>query len=87
MHATNTIMFQRNRLSRGDSETIARAIEATEWDDVSIADAARISAALELVSKARNRELREVGREQQLAFYRLLTFLGLSIKLGSPHSR
>ena len=59
-------------------EQISRAIRATEWDDENIADAARISTHVNLVTQARERALREVTADQQIAFYRLLTFLGIS---------
>ena len=78
MFDCNCISWHDGVLDELDAEKLARAIRATEWDDENIADAARISTHVNLVTQARERALREVTADQQIAFYRLLTFLGIS---------
>jgi hypothetical protein len=67
-----------SELSEEAREYVARIIRETGWDDESLAAGAFIMSHVDLVKRARAREVSELQPEEQIPFYSLLTFLGLS---------
>ena len=65
-------------LSASAADRVSRTIRELGWDDESIACAAFIPANVGLIKRARSGDVREIAKSEQIAFYRLLTFLGLS---------
>ena len=72
---------QNFNLSAASAEAIKVSIDALGWDDESIADLARISKHVDLVTKLRLKQVTEVTKADMPPFLRLAATLGCSIKV------